>query len=73
MGFFDFLNQAKETVTDMASQAGLGDVAGQASDAAAQASDAASNVANDAAEQIQGATEDAGQKAEDAKDIFNQE
>lgn len=66
MGFFDFLNQAKETVTDMASQAGLDDVAGQASDAA-------SNVANDAAEQIQGATEDAGQKAEDAKDIFNQE
>lgn len=47
MGLFDFLSQAKDAVTDMASQAGVDDVAGQAGDAAndatAQASDAVNN------------------------------
>lgn len=73
MGFFDFLNQAKDAATDLASQAGLDDVAGQASDAAAQASDTVNNATSGATDQIQGATEEAGQKVEDAKNLFNQE
>lgn len=72
MGLFDFFSDAISNVT---SQAGLDDIAGQASEAAndvtAQAGDVVSDATNGLSDQAGTVAEDVTQKIEEAKDTFS--